>query len=352
MRKGVWEPLAAAWQRATGDTVDVSSPLLTVAGLRLPPPELQGEALRRFRALEPAWRLSHSVALLQIHRARTRIHMAHHAQPQREARRAAPRDILRAIKQRVAERLRFEHAKAKHADAHARDHKAWLRFHKAWIATGVATLRKGVLLLNVFSAPPPGATPEAGEVHIRVAAAHKPASGKRPPASGWALSAHAVGADGGETWLLTASGAIPAEATHGGATPAFAPPRHTSQAAQHMAAVAALTYAQQLKARGVRSRISTESVSVARSARAGRDQPEPPPRGAHSKAAKLVGAKAAESATREKVTVLTAVPAELLARAEKAAYLKDVQAHVLTARQARQRAVSLWDESRVWDPGD
>ena len=98
-----------------------------------------------------------------------------------------------------------------------------------------------------------------------------------------------------------------------------------------MAAVAALTYAQQLKARGVRSRISTESVSVARSARAGRDQPQPPPRGAHSKAAKLVGAKA-ESATREKVTVLTAVPAELLARAEKAAYLKDVQAHVLTAR--------------------
>ena len=86
-----------------------------------------------------------------------------------------------------------------------------------------------------------------------------------------------------------------------------------------MAAVAALTYAQQLKTRGVRSRISTESVSVARSARAGRDQPKPPPRGAHSKAAKLVGAKAAESTTREKVTVLTAVPAELLARAEKAA---------------------------------
>ena len=118
-----------------------------------------------------------------------------------------------------------------------------------------------------------------------------------------------------------------------------------------MAAVAALTYAQQLKTRGVRSRISTESVSVARSARAGRDQPKPPPRGAHSKAAKLVGAKAAESTTREKVTVLTAVPAELLARAENAAYLKDVKAHV-TTRQAHERAVSLWDESRVWDPGD
>ena len=215
----------------------------------------------------------------------------------------------------------------------------------------MATLRKGVPLLNVFSVPPPGAAPEAGEVHIRVAAAHKPASGKRPPASGWALSAHSVATDGSETLLLQASGAIPAEATHGSATPAFAPPRHTSQAAQHMAAVAALTYAQQLKTRGVRSRISTESVSVARSARAGRDRPKPPPRGAHSKAAKLVGAKAAESTTREKVTVLTAVPAELLARAEKAAYLKDVKAHV-TTRQAHERAVSLWDESRVWDPGD
>ena len=70
------------------------------------------------------------VTLLRIHRACTRVHMAHHAQPQREARRAAPRDVLRAIR-RVAERLRFEHAKAKHAAAHAGDQKARLRFHKA-----------------------------------------------------------------------------------------------------------------------------------------------------------------------------------------------------------------------------
>jgi len=45
-----------------------------------------------------------------------------------------------------------------------------------------------------------------------------------------------------------------------------------------------------------------------------------------------------------------AVPLGLLAEAEKAAFLKDVKAHV-AAKHVR-RAVSLWDESRVWDPGD
>ena len=45
-----------------------------------------------------------------------------------------------------------------------------------------------------------------------------------------------------------------------------------------------------------------------------------------------------------------AVPLGLLAEAEKAAFLKDVKAHV-TAKHVH-RAVSLWDESRVWDPGD
>ena len=46
---------------------------------------------------------------------------------------------------------------------------------------------------------------------------------------------------------------------------------------------------------------------------------------------------------------MTAAPLGLLAEAEKAAFLKDLKAHV-TTKHAR-RAVSLWDESRVWDPG-
>ena len=35
---------------------------------------LTGDARKRFDAREPAWRLLHSAALLQIHRARTRLH--------------------------------------------------------------------------------------------------------------------------------------------------------------------------------------------------------------------------------------------------------------------------------------
>ena len=47
---------------------------------------------------------------------------------------------------------------------------------------------------------------------------------------------------------------------------------------------------------------------------------------------------------------MNAVPLGLLAEAEKAAFLKDIKAHV-TTKHAR-RPVSLWDESRVWDPRD
>ena len=44
------------------------------------------------------------------------------------------------------------------------------------------------------------------------------------------------------------------------------------------------------------------------------------------------------------------MPLRLLATAKKAAFLQDVMAHV-TAKHSHQ-AVSLWDETRVWDPGD
>ena len=92
IREGVWRPLAKVWLAATGDTINVESPLLTVAGLRLAPATLAGEARKRFVALEPAWRLLHSVTLLQLHRARTRLHMAYHAHPRHDARRAEPKD--------------------------------------------------------------------------------------------------------------------------------------------------------------------------------------------------------------------------------------------------------------------
>ena len=130
--------------------------------------------------------------------------------------------------------------------------------------------------------------------------------------------------------------------------------RAHGQAAEHMAALAALTYARQLAQRGRSSRISVSSASVLRSVR------ETPAR--NSRLRKVGFAKAAQRC-REVIAHVEndyvakirfvdggAVPLGLLAEAEKAAFLKDVKAHV-TAKHVH-RAVSLWDESRVWDPGD
>ena len=56
----------------------------------------------------------------------------------------------------------------------------------------------------------------------------------------------------------------------------------------------------------------------------------------------------------EQVTVRVsagAAPLRLLAQAQRAATSKDVRARVTPAGKT-SRSVSLWDESRVWDPGD
>ena len=169
-----------------------------------------------------------------------------------------------------------------------------------------------------------------------------------------AQAAHDVATDGSEQLRLRAEGAIPATATHGSEATACSPRAHTVQAAEHMAALAALTYARQLAQRGRSSRISVSSASVLRSVR------ETPAR--NSRLRKVGFAKAAQRC-RELIAHVEndyvakvrfvdggAVPLGLLAEAEKAAFLKDVKAHV-TAKHVH-RAVSLWDESRVWDPGD
>ena len=49
-----------------------------------------------------------------------------------------------------------------------------------------------------------------------------------------------------------------------------------------------------------------------------------------------------------------ATPVALHAQAQAAARLEDILAHVTITATGRtsSRTVSLWDESRVWDPGD
>ena len=100
--RAVWAGIVKAWEAATGEPLDTATPRLTVMGLRPEPgPSPSKQARDRHAASEPAWRLLHAVTMLQIHQARTRVHMAHHAQGgPHEAKRAAPRHILRAVRQR------------------------------------------------------------------------------------------------------------------------------------------------------------------------------------------------------------------------------------------------------------
>ena len=107
--------------------------------------------------------------------------------------------------------------------------------------------------------------------------------------------------------------------------------------------------------------ISTDSASVLRGMRtsrtdamAGSAQPRRGQSCVHAACEKLARVKAARIArdftSRVRFATMNAAPLGLLAEAEKAAFLKDIKAHVTTKRA--RRAVSLWDESRVWDPGD
>ena len=91
----VWARVAKAWEDATGEHLDVSCPRLTVVGLRPKPQQTATPPEKaRHEATEPAWRLLHAATLLQIYEARTRVHMAHHAEHHpHDAKRATPKHI-------------------------------------------------------------------------------------------------------------------------------------------------------------------------------------------------------------------------------------------------------------------
>ena len=112
----VWTAVVRAWEAATTEALDATDPILTILGLRPEPPQgASDQARNRYAAREPAWRLLHAVTLLKLHQARTRAHMAYHdPSGSREPRQTKPKHILRAIRQRCALRLGYEHAKATH----------------------------------------------------------------------------------------------------------------------------------------------------------------------------------------------------------------------------------------------
>ena len=154
----VWAAIARTWEATTSEPLDVSSPVLTVLGLRpRPSADAPTQARERFEAREPAWRLLHAVTLLKLHQARNRVHMAYHdPKGARDARLSKPKDILRAIRLRVTQMVQYERTKTTHAakcePKAAPRQKAWHRFNSHWLTTGIATLTKGGLRLNLLSA--------------------------------------------------------------------------------------------------------------------------------------------------------------------------------------------------------
>ena len=361
--RAVWAAVAQAWQAATSEPLDVGDPTLTVLGLRPKPPDsASGPARAEHTASEPAWRLLHAVTLLRLHQARTRAHMAYHNQTgPHEPHQTKPKHILRAIRQRCTARLGYEHAKAIHSlrnEPKAGPRQgAWYLFHKQWISTGIASIAKGGRpLLHLFAAAPPAAPVAPGTVHVRVAAVLTPARGKRQTASAWAIEAHEVGPGDTITERLSASGAIATAATHRAQRLEVVAKRHTWQVAMQMAAGRALHYAGQLvRRKGKRVVISLSSATTARDLQPTRPG-ETRPKTSHRDIARNNSLKLQQLGTHVTMNVDAAATSQvkykrLQREAEEAARVGHLEAQVRVPGHAAT-AIPLWDELRIWDPGD
>ena len=360
----VWAEIARTWEATTSEPLDVSSPVLTVLGLRpKPAPGAPTQARERFEAREPAWRLLHSVTLLKLHQARNRIHMAYHdPKGSREARRAKPRDILRDIRLRVTQRVQYERSKATHAarcePRAAPRQRAWHRFNEHWLTTGIATLTKGSLRLNLLSAPPPTPPVTPGTIYIRVAASLLPARGQRPPASAWAMEVLKVAHDGAHTTRLTARGAIAVTATHGAQGHSCLAAKHTEQVARQAAAQQALLFAEHLTSCALHRPDLCEPIVVALpNATTARDlsPSHPARRSAHRNVASNNLRRLQRiNSQDERVTLRVEgdrAPERLQLAADEAARSGDLRTTIEIAGRARH-TIQMWSEFRVWDPGD
>ena len=126
--------------------------------------------------------------------------------------------------------------------------------------------------------------------------------------------------------------------------------RHTWQVAMQVAAGKALHYAAQLRSKGKSVIISLPSATTARDLQPTR-QGETRPRTLHRDIARNNSLKLQQLGTHVKINVDTA-PSERLRRdAEDAAHSGDLRTQVCIPGHAAF-SISLWDELRIWDPGD
>ena len=147
----VWRAIAKEWLHVTGEALDVSNPLVTVMGMRGLPQE---ETEKR----EAAWRLLHGVVLLQLHRARNRVHTALHAKTPYEPKRVSAHHVLHEVRRRTQRQLDLIHLRARHAvesgATHQNGRSTMAEFQHHWITSGMATFSKHGPRLALFRQRP------------------------------------------------------------------------------------------------------------------------------------------------------------------------------------------------------
>ena len=153
------------------------------------------------------------------------------------------------------------------------------------------------------------------------------------------------------TERLRASGAIATAATHRAQGRETVAKRHTWQVAMQMAAGRALHYAGQLRRKGKRVTISLSNATTARDLQPARPG-ETRPKTSHRDIARNNSLKLQQLGTHVTINVdATTTPQRLRQDAEVAARIGDLRAQVHVPGHAA-RAIPLWDELRIWDPGD
>ena len=138
---------------------------------------------------------------------------------------------MRRIKQRLQQRIEYEHEKAKYARQHSHEEGPMAAFQRLWVTPGAAVITKQgpkVALLSPLQDKEP---PLRGGVHLRTVAIVEPAKGKRGTSAGWLVSAADVGDDGSEKPRLHAVGKVPTVAAMGSRAPKGAATKHTEQSA-------------------------------------------------------------------------------------------------------------------------
>ena len=158
------------------------------------------------------------------------------------------------------------------------------------------------------------------------------------------------------TERLRASGAVATTATHHARRPEIVAKRHTWQVAMQVAAGRALHYAGQLvRRRGKRVTISLPSATTARDL-----QPTRPgdtrSNTSHRDIARNNSLKLQQLGTHVTIRVEEATTSQdkykrLQREAEEAARAGHLEAQVRVPGHAAT-AIPLWDELRIWDPGD